>query len=464
SIIIFLVASLSVNAQEFTAIPVYNRMLDNIEKKNNVQYFKLPIYDIYEYVQSKNDSIPLSIHIGRENKRWILIPNKMMSENVRVRTSDHGLFKDIFIDKKCTTFKGINIDNGEIESVFISDKNIFFKIKRDGHIKEVYSTKLRNKGGDRNTIIMEDIDQSGFSVDKQCGTESKAKIRKLEKKIGIGKTRVQQPLSCREVSVGIATDASVWSLFDENVEDIIDFNLTLLGEVELLYDNFNLDFMVTEIYIHMDFVSSTNPWGEDVEASALLSNFGDFGDANFDTDIGHVWTNRDINNDGNSITIGRAWVGGACGDIGIHQYAILELFSSSLSDLALLQAHEYGHLFDADHEPNTGTIMEPSLGAITSNTWAAANIIEMEDFIEDETCLFTCAHCPFNYHIIDQIVGGTWVYSSQNQTTTTADIKQGADVTIKSQVTVKLLPGFNASSLKELSGQTVVKVQIGVCE
>jgi hypothetical protein len=257
-------------------------------------------------------------------------------------------------------------------------------------------------------------------------------------------------------------------MFEEydSAEAILDFNLTVLNFVEPFYNDFDLDFWVQDFFI----VTSTNyldtPWGPELEAPLLLENFGDWADDYFgDQDIGHLWTNGDIWNDEGSGVIGRAWIGGACGDIGITPWSILERFSANdFYTLALLQAHEYGHTLDADHEPGTGTIMEPNLGDVESASWAPANIDEMNSFIEDETCIQSCIQCPSMYNIIDYIGWGDWRYSAIGYITSSAVIDSLADVRFQANSFITLTPGFTATSHQPSSGGSTFEAKIAGCE
>ena len=202
------------------------------------------------------------------------------------------------------------------------------------------------------------------------------------------------------------------------------------------------------------------------DVEELQTDFGDWAGAYFSTqDIGHLWSGFDLHDGENYNVIGNASIGGTCGDIGIYQWTVLERFSATdFYNLALLQAHEYGHLLDADHEENTGTIMEPSLNLVESATWAQANIDEMFDFIEDEACIQSCIQCPLSYTIADYISWGDWKYSSVLNVNSTAVIDSVADVIFQSEGFVKLTPGFSASSLQPASSGGTFVAKIAGCE
>ncbi len=184
----------------------------------------------------------------------------------------------------------------------------------------------------------------------------------------------QRTFSCLELQVSFATDNQMWQEY-EDVDLILDFNLTVMNVMEPFYDDFDLDFWVAEFFIVTDPANSSTPWGNATEVDDLRPDFGDWAGEYFSTqDIGHLWTTNDLHNSGDYGVIGNANIGGTCGDVGIYQWTVLERFTANdFYHLALLQAHEYGHLLDADHEENTGTIMEPSLNLVESATWAQAN-------------------------------------------------------------------------------------------
>jgi hypothetical protein len=109
-------------------------------------------------------------------------------------------------------------------------------------------------------------------------------------------------------------------------------------------------------------------------------------------------------------------------------------------------AHEYGHLYDAEHAPGTGAIMEPSINDITCDCWSVNNLEDMWDYIADASCLQSCVQCPVTYTLIDYIGWGDWKYSTQLFVKSTGHIDGSADVIYQSEGYVQLLPGFSATS------------------
>ncbi len=435
----------------------------------NYEVYELPAADINDYVHTRQFAIPLSLEMGNTVFHWTLYENHILSPDVRGTTMKNGAYVPIEFDRTCRTFVGYNHDLS-VDARFTIRDETFVALMPDGDDTYIIQpvSQLTRQAADNKLVMYRLSDMIAtppglcHASKKEIHSESYPEPADTMKSV---KRSSRRTFSCLELQVSFATDNQMWQEY-EDVDLILDFNLTVMNVMEPFYDDFDLDFWIAEFFIVTDPANSSTPWGNATEVDDLRPDFGDWAGAYFSTqDIGHLWTTNDLHSSGDYGVIGNANIGGTCGDVGIYQWTVLERFTANdFYSLALLQAHEYGHLLDADHEENTGTIMEPSLSLVESATWAQANIDEMFDFIEDEACIQSCVQCPLSYTIIDSISWGDWKYSTVLHLNSSAGINGEADVIFQSEGFVKLTPGFRATSLLQPSDGATFVAKIAGCE
>lgn len=456
-------------AQNFRGTPV--RYLDQelASALKNYEVFELPVSEINEYVHAHTFAIPIALEIGNKVFNWTLYENHILSQEALGTTMKNGVYIPLEFDRTCRTFVGYT-EGRSADARFTIRGETFIALIPDGEDPIIIqpASQLSREAADH-LFVMHRLSDVLAPPPGNCQTTKRvnpaSSLPTLPETNQKTKSNTQRTFTCLELQVSFATDNQMWQDY-EDVDLILDFNLTVMNVMEPFYDDFDLDFWVAEFFMVTDPANSSNPWGEATEVDDLQSDFGDWAGSYFSTqDIGHLWTTNDLHDSGDYGTIGYASVGGTCGDIGLYQWAILERFTASdFYYLAILQAHEYGHLLDADHEENTGTIMEPSLNLVESATWAQANIDEMFDFIEDESCIQSCVQCPVSYNIIDYLSWGDWKYSAVVNVNSTAVIDSVADVIFQSEGFIKLTPGFRASSLQPSSAGGTFVAKIAGCE
>jgi len=456
-------------AQTFRGTPVRyaDQVLSSVLK--NYQVYELPAADIHAYVHTRQFAIPLSLEMGNTVFNWTLYENHILSPEAGGTTMKNGSYVPIEFDRACRTFVGYADDLLADARFTIREETFIAMIPNGDNPIIIQPANQFSKDACSNTFVMYRLSDLVTRPPGHCHTpkETNPLASPTESKSSpkVTKSSSHRTFSCLELQVSFATDNQMWQDY-EDVDLILDFNLTVMNVMEPFYDDFDLDFWVAEFFIVTDPANSSTPWGTATEVDDLRPDFGDWAGAYFSTqDIGHLWTTNDLHSSGDYGVIGNANIGGTCGDIGIYQWTVLERFTANdFYRLALLQAHEYGHLLDADHEENTGTIMEPSINLVESATWAQANIDEMFDFIEDEACIQSCVQCPLSYTIIDSISWGDWKYSTVLNLNSSAGINGEADVIFQSEGFVKLTPGFRATSLLQPSDGATFVAKIATCE
>ena len=424
---------------------------------------RIPFTDISSYVKGRANGSSITLVLEGKHHEWKIYEDNLLAPDFKAHKIENGKIVKVDVEKSCRTYVGYRNDSGEEARFTITPRTFTAMMPYENENIYIQQLKDFNKNAENDLFVVYNAADAIDEVPHLCSVKKRTHHEGAEP-LPHDSTRIKRSRSytCLELEVTMASDWSIEQEFD-SLEAILDFQLTVLHHVEHHYlSDFDLDFRVQDYYSGTSYPS---PWGDDEDVDELLPGFGDWAYAHFNTeDIGHLWTTLDLHDGDDYGTIGYASVGGACSDIGLYPWALLERYTPVISNLALLQSHEYGHLLDADHEPGSGTIMEPSLNDVTCACWDPDNIEEMWDFIEDETCIVTCVRCPFTYNVIDNIAWGNWKYSSQFSTSSTGYFFHEADVILQSEGYVRLLPGFRATSLSPSSGGATLIARVDPCE
>ncbi len=173
---------------------------------------------------------------------------------------------------------------------------------------------------------------------------------------------------CYALGMGLAADYALYEALG-SVSATENFMLGVLNNVGTNYnDEFDNEI---ELKVNGAFISTCatcDPWPASTDASAVLSSFtnwGNNGGFGFSHSLATLWTERNFN----GTTIGVAWPGGLCN---ADRYNACQSFAANAALLRVLQAHEIGHNFSAQHDADgDNTIMAPSVN--TSTVWSAAS-------------------------------------------------------------------------------------------
>lgn len=199
-----------------------------------------------------------------------------------------------------------------------------------------------------------------------------------------------EKMACWEVEMATAGDFTMFSKYG-SVQAVNDFIITVTNNMEPLYDDFNLDYLIVDQFVPTS--AMANPWTTSDEAFDILNDFSAWAPGNFLThDVGQIWTDRNIQGCGggpdNFGLVGCAQsIGGICG---AQRYNVCEDYTNSSNCLRVLSAHELGHNWDGVHsEAGANTIMNATIQC-GATTWAAGNITRIQDHIDSRGCLSAC--------------------------------------------------------------------------
>ncbi len=457
------------HAQEFYAIPLAMKDIRLDQMYTRYEVYTLDPNMISEYMQRQESGAPLKLVFGDQVFEWTVYENQILRPDCRISTIRDGKYQSLEVDRKCRTFVGFRPDM-EKEARFTISKGCFAAMIPVGKTYTMIQPITQLIGSaEKNVFVLYKVSDAIRGSEGFCELEEVPTVSPSEEipiQLPTSPLPANRTYTCLEMEVALATDHRMFITYG-SADAVLDLNLTVMNFVEPFYDDFDIDFWTDDFFIVTSTSGGDTPWGTSLDMDVLKDEFEDWADNWFGAqDIGHLWTSGNIYKDDFDYGIlGRADIGGACGDIGITPWTVLENnVLTDFYDLAILQAHEYGHLLDADHEPGTGTIMEPNFGDTESATWAQANIEEMFDFIEDEGCIESCTQCPGAYNIYDYIGWGSWRYSALVSIESSAVIDSSAQVVFQSAQWIKFKPGFVATAFHPTSLHMRLIAKIEGCE
>ncbi|NND08959.1 MAG: hypothetical protein HKN87_21515 [Saprospiraceae bacterium] len=145
----------------------------------------------------------------------------------------------------------------------------------------------------------------------------------------------------------------------------------VMNTVDMYFDdsfNTDVDFAIVEMFVSTCAQCDPSTWTSTLDALELLNNFGTgaAGTSGFSTDfdLGQIWTNRNIEYEGNSYVVALAWRPGVC----YSKYHLLEDYTNNHNRLSTLTAHEIGYNFGSKHDTIPGHIMYSSVNG--SGSWS----------------------------------------------------------------------------------------------
>ena len=213
-----------------------------------------------------------------------------------------------------------------------------------------------------------------------CGTDHAHRL-----KLAPAPDMNRQVMQCYSVELGLAADFKLFNALG-SATAVENFMLGVLNNVGTNYDDEfsnQIEFVVNGTFIST--CGSCDPWTSSNQASALLDSFTNWasgGGFGFNHSLATLWTDRNFSGG----TIGIAWVGGLCTS---NRYNTCERFASNAALLRVLQAHEFGHNFNASHDGDgSNTIMAPSVN--TSDNWSGTSTNVINNYINTQSGVPGC--------------------------------------------------------------------------
>lgn len=236
-------------------------------------------------------------------------------------------------------------------------------------------------------ILYKDTDALAHFSNENCGIDGHHHVRPSNPDLGndsVTEGHEDARRVCKVIQIALADDHWMYNKYG-SIAAVENHNMTVINNVATNYDtefNDDLQFSVVQIFISTSVAN--DPWTQSLDIEQVLNDFTGWGPSGFSNthDVASLWSGRNFNGS----VIGLAWVGAVCSS---YRYNVLEDFSTNAQFLRVLQAHELGHNFNADHDAaGSNTIMAPAVNS--STTWSTASQNAINGYISQVNCLGPC--------------------------------------------------------------------------
>ena len=284
---------------------------------------------------------------------------------------------------------------GGLVSLTINDDFIFGFIKEGS--SKIYIEPLRHfeKNAPINVYVVYNVAHVIENGEHVCGSDQVKGFQIDEEEISRMPTTM-----CKLVDYAIANTFDMVAAYS-NVTGVMNFNLGVLNDVQTNYRSefdANLEYDVVAHFVPSS--SSNDPLSPNtstVNASTLLSNFrnwargpgnagggnsgGATGEFGVDYTMAGLWTDRDIEFNGNSGTVGLAYTPG--------WHHLLENYGGSAPSLAVMVSHEIGHNWNCLHDNTMTNIMWPSV--LLTDVWTTGSQTSVNNRVSSQGYLDNCS-------------------------------------------------------------------------
>ena len=390
-VIIFLLNLGSINAQRiFNANPVELTPEALQHQFSRYKLVQLDVAAIHDFVSTPEQNIHFQLHAGPAiNWDIQIVPHDLRSAGYQtIVQSEQG--RRELPPVANTTYKGYNNNDPSLSVRLTIDQDFFYGLieneQQTFYIEPAWTFDT-SLGHEMYVIYAE---EDVLDLGHTCGNDHDHHNHDHREHNPTAPEAARMMMACYQLPVALAADFSIFSIYG-SIANTQNFMVGVLNNVQTNYDdefNDEIDFEVAGFFISD--CSSCDPWTSSTNAGTLLddfTNWGNSGGFGFSYGLASLWTNRDFS----GTTVGVAWVGGVCSSV---EYNVLQRFTTNANTLRQLQAHEFGHNFNAFHDAGGSPfIMAPAVNG--SSTWSTASINTINNFIAQKAnqpgCFFPCA-------------------------------------------------------------------------
>ena len=382
----------------------YESKLDNMLRSYDIYQM-----DINREALSQNLKGQLKIQLGKRN--------------INLSTYNDNLLVSYKSEVSMPIFLGGSASQGGQVSLTINDNFIYGFVYVGGEQLFIEPLWYLIKEAPRDQYIVYNVSQVIEDKEHVCGvTESDEKIKEY--------ASLRSITECKLMEMAIANTDDMITKYG-NVTGATNHNLGVLNNVQTHYrSEFDKNFEFEVIAHYLPTSSAQNPLEPNTsstDAGVLLSRFRDWaqgpgfagggdtggstGGFGIDYHIASLWTDRNIQFNGNGGVVGLAYTPG--------WHNLLEDYTSSAPTIAAMVTHEIGHNFSANHDASgSNYIMAPSV-TVTGN-WSSVSRTAMNNRLNSQSYLDNCstAGAPVANFFQESIAvcsGSTIAFEDQSQ-------------------------------------------------
>lgn len=366
-------------------------LIAQVEKSELSAFFtdyEIVQLQVKEHLSAKSPSsntyrIPLTID-GSE-VTLVLSERNIYSANYKVRAvGSGGTVERRNHSRPVATTGAVLGDLNSRASITLNDDFFYGSIRTSRGEFYIEPARHFDKRAAGDAFVVYNVQDIIEDMPATCGV---TEVRKATKEIHQHAER-KSMMSCLEVEWGIANDFAMFQDYG-SVSGVENHAIGVANDVQTNYDDEfadELQFFISEIFVPTS--NGQDPFPSTNNAGSLLDFFANWANNgfSFNHDIGSLWTSRNISFNGNSSTIGLAYVGVVCTG---SRYNLLEDWSNNGNLKRVMVSHEIGHNFDSFHDNSGGFIMSPSVNNTT--TWSNASINDIENHYMSRNCLAGCS-------------------------------------------------------------------------
>lgn len=355
--------------------------LDNIISKYDI--YEIDATAMHKYFTSANPT-SITLELGTKfSFNLDLRENKIFKPGIKSRVvTENGIEQGTISTIKC--FQGNVHGTNQIIALSVDKDFLSGLITEAGNVLYFEPLSYLVPGAPDNYFVFYHAEDYNEKKPFKCmAMDAKNYMEKLDKKLknGAGKAEFA-PLGCKEVEIAEASDKSMCTHYGSttNVQNRI---TSIINDVQTNYCcnfNDNLTLIISDWFNVA--CNGTDPWTSSTDAAVLLDDFTNWAPSHFGShDVGELYSFRDF--DGG--TVGIAWVGTVCSDA---QYNCIQDWTTNSNLIRVTVAHEIGHNFNCDHDPQGNTIMAPVVN--NTNNWSGLSISTFNSFVPTLNCLSAC--------------------------------------------------------------------------
>jgi PKD repeat protein len=348
----------------------------------HIELYSLDIAAIHAHVSGSQGASTLRLVLGEHDLDLLLEPHDLRAVDMRYQVAtDQGV-----VDREpapSSTYRGrlLNGDGAQVR----------FSIRHDailGYVmsdpEELYIEPLAHitRGTLDDRYVVYRLADLIVGADVSCG------VTHMEEIMDQGDPDARGGNPCRLANIGLAADGSMVN-FLGSVGAVEDRMLDLLNWVDGKYQEpaVNIAYQLVSLFISSS--TANDPWSATQDAPSLLQSFRNWGNsggfgAGVQFAVATLWTRRDIQSNGNSGTIGLAYVGVVCTQ---NRYNLCEHYTTATAGPRVVMTHELGHNWNAPHTTTAGQwIMAPTANVNNTN-WNPGTIDIIVAHKNSRTCL-----------------------------------------------------------------------------
>lgn len=365
------------------AIPAVASPEENVALSAAFRDHKLLQIDLGSLAASGNerDVIDLRLALDADHDWPLRLERHELRAADLVLQGPGGTDPSAWLAERPFTYKGYLLDRpGSVARFSLRDGIILGMLLVDG--QELFIEPLAHitAGATDDRYVLYRLDDVRHDGDARCGVTQMEDIVQGEPNTDRGGN------DCRLARIAIAADGSMVN-FLGSVASVQTRVLDILNWVDGKYQepSINIAYQLAALFVSPN--TASDPWTTSQDAGTLLQSFRNWGNGGgFGTSfsVATLWTRRDIQSNGNSGTVGLAYVSVVCTN---NRYNLCEHYTTGITAPMIVQAHELGHNWSAQHTTTPGQWIMAPTAALSNTNWDPVTIGSIVGHKNSRTCL-----------------------------------------------------------------------------